>query len=152
MPADALQPTRPDRRGERGMSLVELMMATVLIVVGLVAITDSCLRLHSLQRVDGELDLAARACRDQLEQLRMLPFVQLPARDGTGFDVAGPDGTTPLLLAKPDDADGRPGSIVVRQVRVAGSRRLYQLEAAVDWQGATGAHSIRLTTLFGGAP
>ena len=49
------------RSGESGLSLIELLMATVLTVIGLVAILNACLRLHALQRLDGEIACAARA-------------------------------------------------------------------------------------------
>lgn len=150
------EPRRQDvpmqRKNEHGFSLVELMIGTVLIVVGLVAIMRSCLRLHALQRLDSEVGLAYRACQTNLEKLRGMPVASLAALDGTGFDVPGPDGATPILRAAADDPDGLPGQLRVRLERSAAGRSLYWIEAAVSWRGAVGVRSLELGTFLGGVP
>jgi hypothetical protein len=153
MRADRRQiPGARDRRAESGMSLVELMMATVLTVIGLVAILSACVRLHSLQRLDRELACAARACRNVLDQLRTLPLAQVQGRDGSDFEVPGADGVTALLRPLPGDPDGLPGEVHVRQERTAAGRSLYRVEAHVAWNGASGRQSVQFTTLIGGTP
>jgi hypothetical protein len=145
-------PSAQGRSGEVGLSLVELMMATVLTVIGLVAILNSCLRLHSLQRLDGEIACAARACRNLIDQLRTLPLAQVSSRDGSGFAVPGADGVSALLQPQQGDADGLPGRLVVRQERAVGGRSLYRVEAHVLWNGVSGDQAIQFTTMIGGTP
>jgi type II secretory pathway pseudopilin PulG len=142
----------PQQACQAGFSIVELMIGTVLIVVGLVGIMSSTVRLHGLQRMDTEIGHAYRACCTNLEELRTVPIQNLPGLDGRGFAVPGPDGVTPALRAVPGDADGLPGAIhVVLDQSIAG-RRLYRISAVVTWQGASGRHSVDLMTLRGGTP
>lgn len=140
------------RRDEQGLSLVELMIATVVMVVGLVGIMNSCVRLHAMQRMDAEVGLAYRACLQNLEDLRALPLASLPAMNATGFDVPGPDATTPALAAQPGDRDGLPGAITVLQVASNGGRLLYRITAAAAWRGAGGDSAVQLSTFWGGVP
>jgi hypothetical protein len=138
--------------GECGLSVVELMIATVLTVVGLGAIMTSCIRLHALQRVDTELGFAYQACRSHLEELRALPMSALAALDGTSFDVPGADGVTPLLQAEPGDVDRVPGEIHVRLERNVLGRSLYRIEVAVRWQSGGRSQSVSFETMRGGTP
>jgi|KBSSwiStaDraftv2_1062776.scaffolds.fasta_scaffold2366914_1 type II secretory pathway pseudopilin PulG len=140
------------RSGERGMSLVELMIATVVMVVGLVGIMNSCVKLHALQRLDGEVAFAYRACMQTIEDLRAMPLASLPGMNATGFDVPGPDATTPLLAAQPGDRDGLPGAITVQQLASNGGRLLYRITAAAAWRGASGNSAVQLSTYWGGVP
>jgi type II secretory pathway pseudopilin PulG len=140
------------RGGVAGFTLVELLVAIVVTVIAIVAIMASCIRLHALQRLDGEIGYAYRACRTNLETMRALPVSQLLALDGTGFEVPGSDGATPLLAARRGDADGLPGLIRVREERSAGGRTLYSIETTVAWRGATGSHVVSFTTKWGGVP
>lgn len=151
-PPDPASGERDPAAGECGLSLVELMMATVLTVVGLVAITNSCTRLHALQRLDSELGHAYRACQANLDQLRSMPLASLLAADGAGFDVPGDDAVTPVLRAEAGDPDGMPGEIRVRLERSAGGRALYRIETAARWRGASGSQSVALVALWGGTP
>ena len=147
---EAVREQRMGREG--GFSLVELMTATVMTVIGLIAIMNSCVRLHALQRLDTELGYAYEACRSNLENLRILPLATIATLDGSGFEVPGSDGVTPLLRPVSGDADGLPGEITVRIDRTTGSRILYILETSVTWQGSSGPQSVQLTTLLGGSP
>ena len=140
------------RSGEAGLSLVELMIATVVMVVGLVGIMNSCVRLHAMQRMDAEVGLAYRACLQNLEELRALPLASLPAMNATGFDIPGPDATTPALAAQPGDADRLPGLINVQQVAINGGRLLYRITATAAWRGASGDSKVQLSTYWGGVP
>ena len=144
----------PGRPAETGFSIVELMIGTVLMVVGLVGIMSSCIRLHGLQRMDTEIGHAFRACRSNLEELRSKPISALAALNGTGFNVPGSDGVTPLLRALPNDPDGLPGQLQVTLDRNDAGRLLYRIRAVVTWRSAsaTDRHSVDLSTLRGGKP
>lgn len=138
------------REGQRGFSLIEVLVATALTVIALVAIMDNCIRLQSLQRLDNEIGHVYRTCRAHLDEMRGMPLSQVRALDGTGFAVVGSTGTTPILTPVPGDPDGLPGHIVVLQERLAGGRVLYRIETSVQWLGASGRHAVAFTTLWGG--
>jgi type II secretory pathway pseudopilin PulG len=140
------------RDGEAGFSIVELMLGTVLIVVGLVGLMTSCIRLHRLQQLDTEIGQAMRACRTNIEELRTAPIAALPGYDGRSFVVPGPDGTSAGLHAVAGDADGVPGEIHVTLDQSAAGRNLYRIRTVVRWQGAAGDHTVDLATLRGGMP
>ena len=140
------------RDGQRGFSLVELMIGAVVMVVGLFGVMTSCIRLHSLQRLDGELAIAYAACRENLEELRSVPISGLLALDGTGFDVYASTDRMPTLRPVPGDADALPGEIRVALDDASAGFELYRIEVAVTWRGNSGNHDVRLAMLRGGAP
>ena len=139
-------------RPDAGFSLVELLMGTVLMVVGLVGVMSATIRLHGLQRLDTEIDQAFQACRTNLEELRAVTLVALPGYNGRGFAVPGPDGVTPALRAVPGDPDGLPGEIHVTLDQSAAGFLLYRIRTVVTWKGATDRHTVELSTLRGGMP
>lgn len=137
---------------ERGFSLVELMIGTVLMAAGLAGIMTATIRLHELQRQDTELGHAFRSCRANLEELRAVPLSELPALDGTGFDVLMPDGRSAGLDPVEGDSDGLPGEIHVTLDQSTATRELYQIRVVVTWDMASRAQSVELQTLRGGRP
>jgi type II secretory pathway pseudopilin PulG len=137
---------------EAGFTLVELLMGTVLMVVGLVGVMSSTIRLHGLQRLDTEIDQAFQACRSNLEELRAVPIAALPGYNNRGFAVPGPDGVTPILRAVPGDADGLPGEIHVTVDQSAAGFVLYKIRTVVTWRGASDRHTVELSTLREGNP
>ena len=151
-------PSRPGataargRRGQAGFSIVELMIGTVLMVVGLVGVMSSTIRLHGLQRLDTEIGQALQSCRSNLEELRTVPLASLPTYEGRGFDVLGPGGQPAGLRAVPGDPDRLPGEIHVTLDQSVGTHVLYRIRAVVTWCGASDRHSIELSTLRGGTP
>ena len=128
------------------------MIGTVLIVVGLFALLSSSIRLAGLQRLDTEVGLAYAACKNSLEELRVVSGAALPALHGTGFGVFAPDGVTLALRPVPGDPDGLPGEIAVSLDQTAAGATLYRIEASVTWAGSSGRHECRLSTLRRGGP
>ncbi|HEX6811575.1 MAG TPA: hypothetical protein VF384_08135 [Planctomycetota bacterium] len=128
------------------------MIATVLMVVGLVGIMNSSVQLHALQRLDAEVAMAYRACLKSLEDLRTLPMASLMAMNGSGFVIPGPDPTKPALAAQAGDTDGLPGAITVRLEASNPRRVIYRITATAKWHGASGNSSVELMTLWGGVP
>ncbi len=138
------------RTRERGASLLELMVALVAAATILGAIISTLTR-HSLQRQTmTELNLAAAAALDNIEELRSVDYAQLATKNGVGFDVPGLNGAAGGLRAKPGDLDGLPGKITVAVEQSFGAAVLYRAQVEVEWVGAQGTRSIRFETLLGG--
>ena len=138
------------RCGEAGFSLVELMIATVVMVIGLVGIMNSCVHLNALQRLDAEVALSYRACLRNLEEVRAMPMATILTMNGTGFDIPGANGATKALRAQKGDADGLPGEITVVRLATDAGRSLYRITATARWQGSSGNSTVELTTMVGG--
>jgi prepilin-type N-terminal cleavage/methylation domain-containing protein len=138
------------RCSEAGFSLVELMIATVVMVIGLVGIMNSCVHLNALQRLDGEVAMAYRACLKNLEEVRAMSMATILTMNGTGFDIPGANGAPKALRAQKGDVDGLPGQITVVKLATDAGRSLYQITATAKWQGASGNSSCELMTMVGG--
>jgi prepilin-type N-terminal cleavage/methylation domain-containing protein len=153
MPSEPTALAQPaTRRGEAGFSLVELMIATVVMVIGLVGIMNSCVQLNALQRLDGEVALSYRACLRNLEAVRAMPMATILTMNNTGFDIPGANGAARALQAQKGDPDGLPGSITVVRLATDAGRVLYRITATANWQGASGNSSVELMTMVGGIP
>jgi prepilin-type N-terminal cleavage/methylation domain-containing protein len=151
MPNEATAAMNPaTHSGDAGFSLVELMIATVVMVIGLVGIMNSCVHLNALQRLDAEVALSYRACMKNLEEVRAMPMATILTMNGTGFDIPGANGATKALRAQKGDADGLPGQITVVRLATDAGRSLYQITATAKWQGASGNSAVELMTMVGG--
>lgn len=135
-PRDTTSPAEiRSRRGETGSSLVELTIAIAAAVTIVAAVLTATVRHSSHRQANQERGLATLAALDTLERLRSIPFDTLPSFDGTGFDVADPNGNPGGLHPVDGDSDGLPGRLVVRPYRTAGSETIYQVAAIVEWSG-----------------
>lgn len=142
-------PNDPRPQGERGTSLVELIVLLVAAAL-LVGSTLTGVVSHGVQRrIHGEQILAMSACRNTLEMLRSQPFAALPGFHGTGFDVPGQDGQARGLSPLPGDPDGLPGEISVALNRQNGLAIIYTVTARVRWLGATRGGDFRMIALMG---
>ena len=140
----------PGRSGQRGFSLVELMVGMVASVVAIEAALSMTVYHSKLRRVDEEVQLALVACRNNLEELRSLPFASLLAKNGVGFDVAGKNGAASGgLRAVPGDPDGLPGQFTVTVDQTSGTETVYRVQATVTWTGVTRRQTFSLETLVG---
>jgi type II secretory pathway pseudopilin PulG len=77
----------PARRGEAGFTLVEALCAIVILVFGLMAITNLMLVAASSNTVANQSTAATTAAAQRMEILKRTPFATLAA----GGDVAGSD-------------------------------------------------------------
>ena len=136
-----------DREG--GFSLLELLIGTLAVIVALGAVISGILQVSKVRKVDEELNLAYIACMSNLEDLHSVPYAQLPAMDGVGFDVPALNGTAGGLTPLPGDADGLPGQFTVTVDKVGGGRTLYRVVAEVQWIGNAGRQTFRFETLMG---
>ena len=137
---------RTDRIG--GFSLVELMLGVVMSVLVIGATLSMSLHVAKLRRVDQEINLALVACRNNLEELRSVPFSTLPTMNGVGFDVAGKNGAPGGLKAVPGDADGLPGQFTVTVDQTTGAETIYLVKATVTWSGSSKRQRFELETMM----
>lgn len=134
---------------EAGTSLLELLVGIVIVVIVLGAVLKMTLQ-HSKSRVQSqELHLALSACRNNLEELRSLPFVSIPGLHGVGFDVPDSTGNPGGLNPVPGDPDGLPGQFSVSVDKSSGPEVLYRVIALVDWTGSHGKERFSLEMLLG---
>jgi type II secretory pathway pseudopilin PulG len=101
--------TRRTERGEEGFTLVEALVAIVILVFGLIAITNLMLVAASSNSVANQATAAATIASQRLEQLKALPFLSAGLAPGGGVtsDVAG-------YFSSPDDAVPGAGVIHTR--------------------------------------
>jgi type II secretory pathway pseudopilin PulG len=137
-----------DRERERGSSLVEMLVTSVIVVTLLVALLSATMNHSRQRRLNGERNLALVAAMNTLEQARTIPYANLPSLNGTGFDVPGPNGQPRGLNALPGDADGLPGSIAVVLDLSYGGAQVYRVTARVDWKGIQDKNRIELSSLI----
>ena len=134
---------------EEGISLIELMISILAAVVILGAVLSASLQHASERKSNAELNLALLACTNNLEELRSIPFDQLPARDGDDFDVLDINGNLGGLRPVPGDPDGVPGELSVTTDQSSGASVLYLVRATVIWSGTLGRQRVELETLMG---
>jgi hypothetical protein len=142
-------PERDPPHGERGTSLIELMLLLCACVVTIGALMSGIVSLSSEQHLREERLLAINACRNMLEDLRGRPIAELPAADGQGFAVAGMNGEGVGLAPVRGDPDRLPGLVTVRPERTYGSTVLYRVTVSVDWTGASPNAHEEISTLIG---
>ena len=136
-----------DQQG--GFSLIELLLGTLAVIVCLGAVIMATLQIGRVRMVDEELNLAYMACMNSLEDLRSVPFADLPTLNGVGFDVPALNGTPNGLAPVPGDPDGLPGQFIVTVDNTGGGTTLYRVTAEVQWVGSSGRNEFKLDTLVG---
>ncbi len=117
--------TSRDSPGGGGFTLVEVVVAALILVIALGGLTSSILAGVKLSRTTEEGDRAQAALESALARIEGTPFRQIfasfnadpfddpPGAPGPGFAVAG-------LTPTDDDGDGFPGEIVFPVVDAGG--------------------------------
>lgn len=159
---------REKRDGSAGFTLLEVVLAGVILVVSLGGMLASVLSSDRLQQASAERSLAVRAAESRLEALQGADFETLFATwQGTTFDVPGlspQEGQVAVgTIEFPtvggelrEDADD-PGLGMPRDLngdgRVdgddrAGDYRLLPVRVRVAWRGAAGEAQVELQTFL----
>lgn len=133
---------------QAGTSLVELVIASTIVITLLLVISTSTATQSRLRKVAEERNLAMAAIRNKLEGLREVPTASLLGLNGVGFDVPGTNGEAGGLAPVAGDSDDQPGAIKVVVDASAGTETLYKVTLTVDWHGAAGNQSFAVTTLI----
>ncbi|MHC4940868.1 MAG: prepilin-type N-terminal cleavage/methylation domain-containing protein [Planctomycetota bacterium] len=127
--------SRPKKLLGRGFSLVELLLASVLLAIVAVGVAAAMIQTPRLTRSARE-DVAIRvAMRAIVAEISAAPFSEVPATyDGLAFDVAG-------IEATKGDEDGLPGSVRIDVVGDAAAT-YYVVTVSVDWYGVGGVRNL----------
>jgi prepilin-type N-terminal cleavage/methylation domain-containing protein len=135
---------RPRGRDARGFTLVELAVATVILVVGVLTLAHVALTIRAMHRADDERAMAATALLDQLHAVETTPFGDVVATfDGHGFDVVLPGEVSPALRALAGDPDGRAGLVTVTAPDPPKDpTELLEVTVRLDWDGSYGAQHL----------
>ena len=137
------------RHGEAGFTLLELLIGALCVVLALGAVISATLQISNVRKVDEDLNLAYIACMSNLEDLRSIPYTDLPAMNGIGFDVPGLNGSAGGLTPVPGDPDGLTGLFTVTVDKTGGGATLYRVVAQVEWNGSAGRQEFRLESFMG---
>ena len=80
-----------ERSGQAGFTLIEVLVAIVILVFGLVAVTNLMLVAGSSNAVGNAMNATTASARQRLDMLKAIPFTTLPAVDSgsTTADVVG---------------------------------------------------------------
>ncbi len=135
----------PHTQRENGMTLIEVMIAMMLLAVGvagMISIQVLAMRDEAIAREDNE---ASRIARDTLEQIQRMPFTQVASTAGAWDDPSFIDysgyyvGEVPVAVQTPNGADEQ-GVFDVswRVTDVAGQSSLRNVDIQIAWTDAGG--------------
>ena len=127
-----IAPSREGRTAEAGFTLVEALIAVVILIFGLVGITNLFLVAASSNTTANQSTGATSIASQRLEQLKAIPFTTLV----TGGDLES--GTDPAFYSL-DDVPGV-GQIVTRWTvtAVSGNNQVYYIEVRSEATGVFG--------------
>lgn len=141
---------RPRHRRERGFTLLELMLGTLMISVMLVGVLGLIATSYAMSRSAHEITEAKNAAERKMEEIRELArarFADVLLTYGEGstdrnFDVGA-------LTPVPSDSDGKPGLVTVAPSVMPGNR-LLDVTVGVEWRGTGGNQTFELQSRVSG--
>lgn len=136
-------PRAPERAREAGMTLIEVMIAVLLLAVGvagMISIQVLAMRDEAIAREDND---ASRIARDVIEQIQRMPFDQVAVTAGyvqpAWIDNDGyADGEIPVQVQTPDGAvmDQKVFTVSWKITDVVGQSSLRNVDVQVAWTDA----------------
>ncbi|MBL8843930.1 MAG: prepilin-type N-terminal cleavage/methylation domain-containing protein [Planctomycetes bacterium] len=130
------------RRRQRGLTIVETLIAATILAVGIVSLTNLLGASARLNQSGREKEAALAALGTQVAALQSADFDDLAALDGADFAAGAATEGSGLLLRPPaGDADLQAGEIAVT-APTGEPLRLLELVVSVTWQGANGVHTL----------
>ncbi len=133
------------RRG--GFSLIETLVASAILLIGIVALASSAVMAMHLRKTQALKMLAAEALDQEMAAVQATPFTDIRAQhDGRGFAIFAEGKVNAALNALTNDADGLPGNITVTAPAPFNDfNRLVDVTVRVEWQGTNGPQALRRT-------
>ncbi len=147
--AKAASKDRNEHRNEHGLSLVEILVATTLLAIGIVGASSL---LAASSRTIATADHRAQATRlavSEMEAIRAYPYSRIIV-DGGQPVTAQADATSPLIPKEALTIDGTE-YVVVREIAwgsigsgpTANEQAYKVLTVSIYWKDASGNHEIR---------
>ena len=107
-------------RGDRGLTLLEIIIAMGILVVAIIGIMSALVSAIRVDEATAEQVRALNACKSKIEEMKTVPFAEVWRRyNSNAADDPGGAGTAPGcnfavagLRARTGDADGLPGQIL----------------------------------------
>lgn len=81
--------TRPDERGQAGFTLMEALIAMMILIFGIIAVANLMIVAASSNTVANQSTAAATSASQQLERLKATPYNTLATGGGVDSDVSG---------------------------------------------------------------
>jgi len=160
-------------RQREGWTLLEIVISTAILLTLLVGFSYGLVSSTSLGKATREQGMAREAARARLEEMRGTAFEDVLAR----FDAESADFDVPGLDARPEDPDGRVGTIVfpldeggelredlelarlgmprdlsgegdIDALDHAADYRLLPVLVRLEWRGASGDASFEMVTVL----
>jgi prepilin-type N-terminal cleavage/methylation domain-containing protein len=105
-----MQAKRNPKQGERGFSLIEVMVAIVILTVGLLSLAQMMVIATNSNSLSGRMTSCAALAKEQLERLKAAPFYTVPqTRTRNPLLTAGGDvDNTVANYSQLYDVDGLP--------------------------------------------
>jgi prepilin-type N-terminal cleavage/methylation domain-containing protein len=126
---------KPEKCRGRGFTLVELLIASMLLAVVAIGVAAAMIQTPHLTRSAREEVAIRMAMRSVISEISAAPFSEVPGTyEGFAFDVVG-------VEAPKGDEDGLPGSVSIRTMGTAAAT-YYVVTVNVRWRGVAGERTI----------
>ena len=124
------------RKGQRGFTLIEVMLSAGIFLIGFTALTAFLSAGSKLRREAANTSLATNLAANQLELLRVTPFIDI-ADSSIGFDTRGVRlGPTPVA-----------GTYYTVRTTTTPNLTFVDCEVVVSWIGGHGfTKSLRMSS------
>jgi len=113
------------QQGERGFTLIEALIAVVVLVFGLIAVAQLMAVATSSNAIANRSTIAAAMASEELERLMTVPYGSLTLNAGADLNLEDTPGTPPAAPACISGASGR-----VRDVQAVRIRTCWRIETA----------------------
>jgi prepilin-type N-terminal cleavage/methylation domain-containing protein len=142
------------KRAQRGMTLLEVMVASSIFAFCLSGLLLTYINLFTLTDLTKDFTIAANAMQTKMEEIKRLPFINLASLNNTTFPVEGFTGTNATGVIQVLSNTGYTDLLQVRLVVSFKSKnRIIGEDANLDGvlnasEEAAGAGKLQLTTLI----